>query len=144
MQKWIPSVRDIVKEKFIGAWLPESGEGRIGVVIHNSKSEVMAAMLEKITKPPLVEVLELLAARRAAMFTMEVGFHWAVLEGDAASVVFTNFWYGTFFRWSNFKRHSLSLANSFQSLSFPHVVKQGNVVAHALVQRAKLSFPFQV
>ena len=57
MQKWIPSVRDIVKEKFIGAWLPESGEGRIGVVIHNSKSEVMAAMLEKITKPPLVEVL---------------------------------------------------------------------------------------
>ena len=128
VQKWIPPVSDIVKAKFDGAWLPESCEAGTGVVICNSESEVMTAMLEKITKPPSVEVLELLAARHVAMFTMEVGFHW----GDAAYVVFTNFWYGTFFRWSYFKRHSLSLANSFQSLSFSHVVKQGNVVAHAL------------
>lgn len=38
----------------------------------------------------------------------------------------------------------LSLANLFQSLSFSHVVRQGNTVAHALAQRARLSFPFQV
>ena len=105
--KWIPPVCDIVKAKFNGAWLPKSGEVGIGVVIRNSESEVMAAMLEKIPKPPLVEVLELLAARRATIFTMKVGFYWAVLEGDAASVVFTNFWYGTFFKWSYFKRHSV-------------------------------------
>ena len=38
----------------------------------------------------------------------------------------------------------LSYANSFQSCSFSHVVRQGNDVARALAQRVRLSFPLEV
>ena len=45
-----------------------------------SEGKVMAAMSEKILKPPLVEILELLAARHAVVFTVETGFHQVVIE----------------------------------------------------------------
>ena len=38
----------------------------------------------------------------------------------------------------------LFTVNSFQSISFSHVVWQGNAVAHALAQRARHSFPLLV
>ena len=45
----------------------EFGEAGIGVVVRNSVGEVKVTLAEKIRKPPTVEVLELLAARRAAL-----------------------------------------------------------------------------
>lgn len=36
------------------------------------------------------------------------------------------------------------LVNSFRSSSFSHIVRQGNTVTHALVQRARISFPLLV
>ena len=47
----------------------ESEDSSIGVVVRNSKGEVRAALVEKIKKPPSVETLELLAVRRAALFS---------------------------------------------------------------------------
>ena len=41
-------------------------------------------------------------------------------------------------------RDTLAIANSFLDFSFSHIVKQGNVVAHALVQIARLFFPLLV
>ena len=38
----------------------------------------------------------------------------------------------------------LSQLNSFLSISFAHVGRQGNVVAHALAQRARQSFSSQI
>ena len=55
--------------------------------IYMSEGKVMAAMSEKILKPPLVEILELLAARHVVVFTVETGFHQVVIEGDAESVI---------------------------------------------------------
>ena len=41
--------------------------------------------------------------------------------------------------------HDISiLKNSFQSISFSHVIWQGNAVAHALVQRTRHSFLLSV
>ena len=33
--------------------------------------------------PSSVEVLEALAARKAAVFTVKLGLHWAIIEGDS-------------------------------------------------------------
>ena len=37
-------------------------------------------------------------------------------------------------------RDTLCCVNSFRSFSFSHIARQGNTIAHALAQRARLSF----
>ena len=70
---WSPLDGNRWKLNFDGAMFYESGEARIGVVVQNSIGEVKVALAEKIRKPPTVEVLELLAARRAALFSEDLG-----------------------------------------------------------------------
>uniref|UniRef100_A0A7N2L779 RNase H type-1 domain-containing protein n=1 Tax=Quercus lobata TaxID=97700 RepID=A0A7N2L779_QUELO len=60
-RRWCPPVPDYWKVNFHG----------IGVVIRNSNGKVRAALSEKIKKPPTVEILELLAAKRAVLFSLE-------------------------------------------------------------------------
>lgn len=45
----------------------ESEEAGLRVVVRNSHGEVKAALAEKIRKLPLVEIVELLAAKRATL-----------------------------------------------------------------------------
>ena len=63
----------MVKINFDGAWFRESDKAGLGVVIRNGEGQVLAALSEQIVKPPTVEILELLAARRAVTFAAESG-----------------------------------------------------------------------
>ena len=65
----------------------ESDNARIGVVIRDSEGQVLAALSEQLVKPPSVEILKLLVARRAVKFTAELGYAQFVCEGDSESVV---------------------------------------------------------
>ena len=47
----------------------------------------MTSLSEKIVMPSSVEVLEMLVARRVAIFARELGFKSACFEGDAEGVV---------------------------------------------------------
>ena len=102
----------------------------------------MAALAEKIAKPASIEVLEVLATRRAVQFTLELGFAHAIFEGDAEIVTKA-------LAEGNSSLHSIghivkdieSISGLLQTKSFSHVRRQGNTVAHALAQRARLSFP---
>ena len=76
-----------MKTNFDKMWFTESDDASIGVVICNLEGEVMAAMSKKILMPPLVEILQLLAASCAVVFTVEIGFHQAVIEGDVESII---------------------------------------------------------
>ncbi|XP_030963604.1 uncharacterized protein LOC115984727 [Quercus lobata] len=86
----------------------------LGVVVRNSEGAVLAALSEKIVKPQSAELVEILAARRAVLFSSESGFHNSIFEGDSSSVI-----------------------KLLQD-------RQGNAVAHALAQRARLSFPSEL
>ena len=58
----------------------------IRVAVRNSQVEIMVALWllsEKIPKPSSVVMLELLVARRAALFVQELGFHESIFEGDS-------------------------------------------------------------
>lgn len=46
----------------------ENNNAGIGIIVRNSRGEVMAAFSEKIPRPPSAEILEMLAARRAVKF----------------------------------------------------------------------------
>nr|POE84712.1 hypothetical protein CFP56_58900 [Quercus suber] len=65
---WQPPPEDTMKVNFDGAVFGEDQEARIGVVIHNEEGQVLATLFEKVMMPPSVEILEKLAARRAAIF----------------------------------------------------------------------------
>ena len=57
------------------------------MVIRNSKDEVMASLSEKIPNPPSIVLLELLAARRAALFINEIGLDNSIPEGDSEVII---------------------------------------------------------
>ena len=65
----------------------DTGEAGLGVVIRNHDGEVMAALSEKIPQPSSVTLLEILAARRAAIFVHEVGLWNSIMEGDSETVI---------------------------------------------------------
>lgn len=78
---------NFVKINFDGELFGESDEAGLEVVIRNSEGEVMVALSKKIMKPSAVETVELLAARCAVAFSLEVGFQNSNFEGDSVSVI---------------------------------------------------------
>ena len=78
---------NFVKINFHGDLFGESDEAGLGVVIRNSEGEVMVAPSEKIMKPSTVETLELLAARCAVAFFLEVGSQNSNFKGDSVSII---------------------------------------------------------
>ena len=80
---------------------------------------MLAAMFEQIVKPPSVELLELLAARRAVSFAAESGHEQVVCEGDSESVVNSLRGPGMKnFRGGHLIRDIKSQSNSFLSIFF--------------------------
>ena len=74
------------KANYDGAMFAESEEAGIGVIVRDGKGDVIVALAEKIPYPGSVEVLEALAARRAAKFAMELGLSSSEFEGDSKVV----------------------------------------------------------
>ena len=68
----------VLKMNYDGAVFKDSNKAGLGVVIQYDKGEVMATLAEKILLPTSVELLESLAARRAVLFTVELGFNQAI------------------------------------------------------------------
>ena len=85
--KWKPPSENVVKINFDGALFGEFDCAGLGVVILNSEGAVLAALFEKIAKPQSAELVEILVARRAVLFSFEMGFHNPVFEGDSTSVI---------------------------------------------------------
>ena len=142
---WSPPVGNEWKINFDGAMFNESGEAGIGVVVQNSVGEVKAALAEKFRKPPTMEVLEPLAARRAALFSKDLGLDKVIFEGDSEQVMKALQWSGwDFALGGHLIRDFLYTVNSFVSTSFSHVCRQGNSVAHTRAQRARHYSPILV
>ena len=117
----------------------------MGVVIRNNRGEVMASLSKKIVMSSSVEVLQMLAARRAAIFTQELSFKNVWFEGDAEGVVRSlrdgdnsNAFVG------HLVKDFMSIVGLFQTYSISHVRRHGNCVAHALASEAKMSFPLHI
>ena len=143
--RWKPLATGELKANFDGAVFANPGETGIGVVIQNEFGEVMAALSEKIALPTSVETLELLAARRATVFAMELGLQQISFEGDAEGVIkalskrdVTHSLVG------HLVKDFRSIASSLGTFSLSHTRRQGNNVAYALAWRARFSFPLLV
>ena len=133
-----------MKINYDGAMFGELDRAGLGVVIRSREGQVVAALSKQIAKPPTVEILELLAARRAVSFSADLVHTQCVCKGDSQSVV--NALKGSNMDHSrgHLIKDILSHSNSFQSISFAHVGRQGNAIAHALAQRARYSLSSQI
>ena len=63
LRRWCSPTIGSVKTNYNGAKFRESDKAGIGVAFRDSEGQVLAALSEQLIKRPLVEILELLAAR---------------------------------------------------------------------------------
>ena len=84
--KWRPPRDGMYKKNYDGAVFAESKEASIGIIIRDVKGLVISALAKKIRYLGSVEVLEALAARRAARFAVELGLSGSEFEGDSEVV----------------------------------------------------------
>ena len=143
--KWQPPVEGIYKTNYDGTVFTESGEAGIGVIVRDARGEVIAALAKKILYSGLVEVLEDLAARRAAKFAVELGLSSSILEGDSEVVykaLQASDWCHSSI--SEIVNDTVSMVGSLRTFSFSYTRQQGNNAAHALAKRVIVSFPLLV
>ena len=98
---------------------------------------VLVALSQKIPLPTSVEIVEVIAARRALIFALELGFESVMVEGDFEIII-------------NAIREKTLLSSDlghiledihvlpcfFSSISFHHIKHMGNCVAHRLAHRS--------
>ncbi|KAF3945206.1 hypothetical protein CMV_028400 [Castanea mollissima] len=72
--QWQPPPVDTVKANFDRAVFGANQEASIGVFLRNNEGLVLAALSERVMMLVSVEILEMLAARSAALFARELGF----------------------------------------------------------------------
>ena len=105
----------------------------------------MVALAKNIPKPTSSKILEVLVAHRAIQFVLELGFAHSIFEGDAETVVKAladgNCSIPSI---GHIVKNIESISGLLRTKSFSHVRRQGNTVAHALAQRARLSFPILI
>ncbi|XP_065634351.1 uncharacterized protein LOC136061295 [Quercus suber] len=125
--KWPPLGEGMYKTNYDGAAFAEMEEAWIRVIVRDGKGDVIAALAEKMPYPSSMEVLEALAARRAAKLVVELGLSGSEFEGDSEVV------------WRTLKsadgahssiweiiKDTMSIVGSLRTFSFSHTRWQGN------------------
>ncbi|KAK7832298.1 hypothetical protein CFP56_026625 [Quercus suber] len=133
----------LVQINFDGMVFQEKGEAGLGIIIYNDHGLVMAALTQVIPLPTSVEIMEVLAARRALIFAKELTFDHIILEGDSDIAIYAM--KGEGYSTASFG-HILSdikaLVAHFKHVVFRHTRRQGNKVAHNLARAACNFYPF--
>ena len=136
--KWSPLVEEYYKVNFDGAVFRGEEKAGIRVIIRNSQGMVMASLSQKISLPQTVVELETLAATRAIEFSIELGFSKVILEGDSETVIKAlqdNS--PSLAPFGLLIRDAQETANFFTCISYAHVGRNGNFVAHNLARYAR-------
>ena len=110
----------------------------LGVVIRNSLGQPIASISELVNLPYSSDIVEAMAAARAIYFAQEIGLNSFILEGDSEAVIkclrsdddsFSPF------------GHILAAAKATTEtnccISFSHIRRLGNSVAHNLAKHAR-------
>ena len=100
----------------------------------------MASMSQQVQLPTTVTQVEAMVARKAAEFSLEVGFNKVVLEGDS-EIVYKDLKNNgpSLALYGHLMQDVKALIPLFSSIYFSHVGRLGNKVAHSLARRAILS-----
>ena len=128
----------ILKVNFNGAMFREQILMGVGVVIQDDKGQVVESMDEKITLPYLVTVVEVIAAKRALRFALDIGLSPIVLKGDSKNTIDALMWEGSLLAdYGHLVDDAKRLANQFESMEFSHIKREDNSVVYNIARHAR-------
>ena len=128
----------MIKVNFDGALFRDIRKTGIRVIVCDSNGQALASLSEQASFPFSPEIAEAMAAARALSFVQGLGFTSFILKGDSANIVNT---LKSKEKSLSTYGHILSLAKSMlvagSCVSFSHVRRSGNNVAHNLAKHAR-------
>ncbi|XP_030974640.1 uncharacterized protein LOC115994576 [Quercus lobata] len=131
----------MLKINFVGATFAEEKCSGLGVIIRDREGLVIASMAARVPQQLQPVEIEALAANKALEFAREMGILEAVLEGDSSLVMTTlNSKNPELAPFGLLLQDSLNLSAGFSKLSYSHIKREGNTIAHNLAQLA-VNFP---
>ncbi|XP_065633927.1 uncharacterized protein LOC136069392 [Quercus suber] len=105
-EKWKPPRSGCIKTNFDGAVFADTDEVGIGVVIRDSRGQVLASLSKRIVNPSSVAVLELLASSRAVMTEIIIN---ALKNGVMFNSAFGHLLFDTLYLLNSLKSWSLCI-----------------------------------
>lgn len=134
---WSPLGENNYKINFDGATFADTGTAGLEIIIRNNEGLPMALLSQKIPLPNTVIEVEILAARRALEFALELGFENVVLEGDS-EILMKALKQGSsnLAHYGHLIQDILFLSSHFLYFDCSFVRRLGNKVAHFLVRKA--------
>ena len=136
--KWEPPPTSLLKINFDGAVFRETEEAGLGVVVRDSHGQVLASLAEKIKLPPCSDEIEALAAVRVITLAMDLNLPSFIVEGDSEVVISAlrseEDSFSSFGHLISSIKHYLVSCNC---VSFFHICRSGNSVAHFLAKHTK-------
>ena len=135
--RWLCLQDGWVKTSFNRAVCSDSNQSRVGVVIWDNNSVMLASCSEKLHQAYKPDEVEALAALKAVSLARDLGFRNVILEGDSLDMIKAlksaeDSLYPTGLLVDDVKR----VASSFERLVYSHVKRNDNRVAHSLAKNA--------
>ncbi|XP_050241180.1 uncharacterized protein LOC126690092 [Quercus robur] len=135
--KWSVPPLNKYKINYDGAISKADNKAGIGVVVRNCNGEVMASLIQQLEQAFQPVEVEVIAACRAVEFGSEIGVDCAIVEGDLEVIV------KALRNNDNGLTPFAPLINDvslflglFSELSYSHIKRDGNKVAHSLARLA--------
>ena len=136
--QWCPPPANCVKLNFNGAVFPELGKVGIGVVVHDYHGNAIASLSEQAPLPFSPVIVEAMAATRAITFAQELGLNEFMIEGDSKAVINTlQSTEASLTTYGHLLESAKSTLVTSKCISFTHIRRIGNRVAHNLAKHAR-------
>ena len=138
--KWLVPPPNKYKINYDGAILEADNKFGIGVVVRNCNGEVIASLMQQVEQAFQPLEVEAIAACRAVEFGSEIGVDCAIVEGDSEVLV------KALRNTDNGLTPIAPLINDvslfsslYSELSYSHIKRDGNKVAHSLARLALIT-----
>ena len=143
--QWQPPPSSVYKINFDDALFIKEQRASIGVAIRNEHGLIMVSSSQQIPLPGTVVEVEALAARKALELAFDYDLDRVILEGDyeiLMKTLQTNS--KSLAQFGKIAEDIRVYASMFKDISFSHVSRNCNSVAHSLARRAILLPQFLV
>ena len=136
--KWSPASTKNFKVNFDEATFEGIRKAGLGVMIRNSLGQPVASLFELVNLPYSSDIVEAMTATRAIYFAQEIGLNSFILEGDSKAVIkcLRND-DDSFFPFGHILATAKATTKTNCCISFSHIRRLGNFIAHNLAKHAK-------